>query len=290
MLFTVIGGPASGNLAKRIANKLDAKFIESSLRPFPDGENKVTIMGKPRGKVIVVQSTPPPVDSNLVQLLSLVSKAQKTASQVTAVVPYLCYMRQDMEFLTGEIVTSQMVAKLLKAAGATRVITVDIHSKLAMNYFEIPIRNTSAVPKLASYFRKTRLKKPMVVAPDLFWSSKAKEFARILDTEYIALNKQRDRKTGKLKILQKKKIDLLGRDIILVDDMISTGISMVKAAQYVRAQNCGRIFAACTHALLVDDAETNLKDAGIVKLVSTNTILNKASQIDVSDILAQSIT
>ncbi|MEM3172602.1 MAG: ribose-phosphate diphosphokinase, partial [Candidatus Nitrosotenuis sp.] len=190
-------------------------------------------------------------------------------------------------FLPGEIVTSQLIAKLLKSAGASSVITVDIHSNIAMNYFEIPIKNTSAVPKLALFFKKKRLRMPLIVAPDLFWSDKAREFAQILDAEHMALNKQRNRKTGKLKIIQKKKMDLSGRDVILVDDMISTGTSMMKAAQYVKSQNCARIFAACTHALLVDGAEEKLRTAGIVAITSANTISHRTNEIDVSDILSR---
>ncbi|MEM3144186.1 MAG: ribose-phosphate pyrophosphokinase-like domain-containing protein, partial [Candidatus Nitrosotenuis sp.] len=92
-MITVIGGPASKGLARKIAKKLDAKFVDSQLSLFPDGESKLTLLGKPTQDVIVVQSVPPPVDSNLLHLLSLISKAKQTASQVTAVIPYLCYMR-----------------------------------------------------------------------------------------------------------------------------------------------------------------------------------------------------
>lgn len=284
----MIGGPASRSLARKVARRLGGKFIDSKVRTFPDGENKVTITGVPRGDAVVIQSTHPPVDSNLIQLLSLISKAKKTASRVTAIVPYLCYMRQDIEFLPGEMVTSKVVARMLQAAGADRVITVDIHSTIAMNYFDVQIKNTSAVPDIASCFKKLKLKNPIVVAPDLFWSNKAKELADALNTGYMALNKQRDRKTGKLRIIQKKKADLSNRDVILLDDMISTGNSMVKAARYVRAQKCARIFAACTHALLVDDAEANLRAAGISEIVSTNTVSGTTNRIDVSRAIADS--
>ncbi len=152
--FTVIGGPASQTLAKNLAGRLGASYIKSSVRVFPDGESKVTIGGNPTGKTIVVQSTHPPVDSNFIQALSLISKARETSSQVIAVIPYLCYMRQDKEFLPGEMVTSAVIAKMLKAVGASKVVVVDIHSQLAIKYFDIPIRNVSAIPKLALFFKK----------------------------------------------------------------------------------------------------------------------------------------
>lgn len=289
MSFSVIGGPASLSIAKKIAKRLDVKYTQAKVKMFPDGERKITISEKPSGTIIIVNSTHPPTDSNLVQTFFLIHKSRQYASKVIAVIPYLGYMRQDIEFLPGEIVTSAVVAKSLFACGASKVVTVDIHSKLALNYFDIPIHNVSAIPKLAQYFKKMNLNHPLVVSPDLFWSNHAKEFASILGADSIALNKQRNRKTGRLKIIQSKKTDLMGRDIILVDDMISTGNSMIKAAQYLQDQNCGRIFACCTHGILVNDAEKRAKQAGIKKIVCTNTIPGKNSLVDVSDILADAI-
>ncbi|HXG14129.1 MAG TPA: ribose-phosphate diphosphokinase [Candidatus Nitrosotenuis sp.] len=289
-MTTVIGGPASSELAKKIAKRLDAKYLESKLRVFPDGESKLTINGTPRkGKIVIVQSTPPPVDTNMLHALSLISKAKKWSSQVVAAIPYLGYMRQDMEFLKGEIVTSRLVADLLGSVGASKIITVDIHSKLALNYFSVRILNLSATEKLATYIKRINLQNPLVVAPDLFWSNQAKNFAGLLDVDSTALNKQRDRKTGKLHIVPSKKQDLKGRDVILFDDMISTGGSIATAAAYLKNQNCGHIYAVCTHALLVDDAENRIKKAGIKKIISTNTISAKTSVVDVSDVISKAI-
>jgi len=287
--LTVIGGPASQTLAKTLASKLDANYIKTSVRIFPDGECKVTIGNKPTGKTIVVQSTHPPVDSNFVQALSLISKARETSSQVIAVMPYLCYIRQDKEFLPGEVITSAVIAKMLKAVRASKIVVVDIHSQLAIKYFDMPVRNVSAVPKLAMFCKKMKLKNPFVVAPDLFWAPQARQFAKILGVESAALNKQRNRKTGNLEIKRSQKMNLVGRDVILVDDMISTGDSIVKAAEYLKKQNCRNIYVACTHALLVGNAEKKIKDAGVLRIISTNTIPGKTNAIDVSDILAESL-
>lgn|GEM_PF-5816967 len=209
MSTTVIGGPSSLDLGKKIARRLDATYIKTQLRIFPDGESKLTLDDVPKkGKIVIVQSTHPPVDSNLIHVFSLIEKAKRWSTQVVAIIPYLCYMRQDMQFLKGEIVTSETVARLLGKMGAFKVITVDIHSRLALNYFTVPVINVTAVPKLAIHVKKMGLQKPLVVAPDLFWSSRAKEFASILDTQSIALNKQRDRKTGRLSIKSSTKMNL----------------------------------------------------------------------------------
>ena len=118
--YFVIGSPTSKNLAKKIAKKLQAKYLKATLRVFADGENKLTISGHVnKGTIIVVSSMGPPVDSNLIQTLSLISKSREISSNVIAVVPYMGYAKQDKEFLKGEIVTISVIAKLFKAAGAT---------------------------------------------------------------------------------------------------------------------------------------------------------------------------
>jgi ribose-phosphate pyrophosphokinase len=285
----VIGGKASEDLAKKIATKLKATYLKSELRIFSDGESKITISGKPKGKVVVVQSTYPPVDSNLIQALSLVSKARKYSSQVIAVIPYLGYARQDKEFLPGEVITMSLVANMFKAAGATKIIVVDIHSKMALNHFKISAKNVSDIPELVKYFKKLKLKDPLVVSPDLGGIARARDFANQLGVKFIALNKHRDRNTGIVEIRSKNQKHVKGRDLILVDDMISTGGSIVKAAEFLKKQKCRNVYAACTHALLIGDAEKRIKKAGVLKIISTNTIPGKTGLVDVSNIISKAI-
>ena len=288
--FTVIGGNASEDLAKKIAKKLDAKYLKSNLRIFPDGEGKITINGKPKkGKIIVVQATYPPVDSNLIQLFSLISKAKQYSSNVIAVIPYFGYARQDREFLQGEIITMKVLAKIFKGLGLSKIIIVDIHSKLAINHFKIKSKNVSAVPQLVKYFKKLRLNEPLVVSPDLGGSQRAKDFAKIYGTNFITLKKQRNRKTGKVQIKSTNLNEVKGRDLILVDDMISTGGSIIKATEFLKKQKCKRVFVACTHALLRDNAENKIKKSGVSKIVSANTIPGNTAVVDVSEIIAKAI-
>ncbi|MDE1867595.1 MAG: ribose-phosphate pyrophosphokinase, partial [Thaumarchaeota archaeon] len=119
---------------------------------------------------------------------------------------------------------------------------------------------------------------------------RARNFARLLGTDHIALEKQRDRRTGEVAIKQGNHHDVKGRDLILVDDMISTGGSIVKAAEYLKKQKCGKIYATCTHALLMGDAEKKIKQAGVTKIVSTNTIPGKTGIVDVSPVIAKAIS
>lgn len=291
MKLTVIGGNASQDLAKRLAKKLNANFVKSELRVFPDGESKVSLSSKPeKGKIVVVQSTFPPVDTNLLQALLLVSKARQYSSNVIAVIPYMGYARQDREFLPGEVVTMQVIANLFKAAGAAKMVVVDIHSLIGLKQFKIPAKNVSAVPELVKYFKKLRLKDPLVVSPDLGGKERAKEFAKHFKVDYISLKKQRNRKTGKVKIVSSSFEDVKERDLILVDDMISTGGSIIKATEFLKKQKCKRVYVACTHALLINNADKKIKRAGVTQIISANTIPGKTSVVDVSSVLVKAIS
>ena len=191
-----------------------------------------------------------PVDTNLLQALSIISQAKKASSKIYAIIPYMGYARQDKQFLSGEVITMSIVAKMLQVAGAKKAFVVDIHSKAALNHFKIPAENISAIPVLAEYFKKMKLKNALVVSPDMGGSLRAKKFASLLNIGFIALKKSRNRKTGKVQI-QSSKVDVVGRDLIVIDDMISTGGSVVKATQFLKRQKCKRVFVACTHGLFV---------------------------------------
>ncbi len=284
--FTVISGNASSDLAKRIARRLKAPYIKTEKKVFPDGESKITINQIPKKSIVlVVQSTYPPVDSNLLELLSIVSKVQKFSSKVYAIIPYMGYARQDREFLGGEIVTISVIGKLLKAAGVKKILTVDIHSKLALKELKISSENVSAMEELVKHFKKMKMKDPLVVSPDMGGQERAEKFASLLKTEFIALKKHRDRRTGKVNILSEK-VNVKNRDLILVDDMISTGGSIVKATQFLKKQKCGRVFVACTHALLVNNATKKIKSAGVSQIISTNTIPGGSAKVDVSRVIS----
>lgn len=238
---SVICGKASEDLGRKLARKIKANLVKSEVRVFPDGESKITLKGNiSKRKSIVVQSIYPPVDTNLIQALSLISKAKENSSEVIVVVPYMGYARQDREFLPGEIVTMKVMAKLFKGAGASKLIVVDIHSLIGLKFFTIKSKNVSAVPDLAGYFKKMSLKNPLVVSPDQGGKERAMEFAKEMGIEFIALEKKRDRKTGKVQI-KTKKADVTGRDLILVDDMISTGGSIVNATKFLKKEKCNKV-------------------------------------------------
>lgn len=287
--LSVVYGKSSEDLARKLSKKIKANLVKSNIRVFPDGESKITIKGNlSKKKSIVVQSIYPPVDNNLVQALSLISKAKETSSEIIAVIPYMGYARQDREFLSGEIVTMKVIAKLFKGVGVSKIIVVDIHSMLGLKYFTIRSKNVTAISDLVKYFKKLSLKNPMIVSPDQGGKGRAKEFAKEFGLEYIALEKKRDRKTGKVTI-KTKNVQVEDRDLILVDDMISTGGSIINATQFLKKQKCKRVYVACTHALLMNNAEKKIKKAGVTRIVSANTIPGKTSIVDVSNTIAKAI-
>ena len=287
--LSVISGKTSEDLARKLSKKIKANLVKSEIKVFPDGENKITLIGKiSKKKSVVVQSMYPPVDTNLVQALSLITKAKENSAEVVVVIPYMGYARQDREFLPGEIVTMKVLGKLFKSAGASKIIVVDIHSSIGLKYFSIKTKNVTAIPDLVGFFKKLSLKNPLIVSPDQGGKKRAKEFAKEFNSDYIALKKTRDRKTGKVKI-KTKNLEVKNRDLILVDDIISTGGSIIKATQFLKKQKCKRIYVACTHALLMNDAEKKIKKAGVTSIISTNTIPGKTSKVDISKTIAKAI-
>ncbi|MGH1521548.1 MAG: ribose-phosphate diphosphokinase [Nitrosopumilus sp.] len=288
--LSIISGGSSEDLAKKIAKKIEANFVKSEIRIFPDGESKITLYGNlSERKTVVVQSISPPVDTNLIQTLSLISKAKEKSKEVVVVIPYMGYARQDREFLSGEIISMKVIGKLFKAVGASKVIVVDIHSMIGLKHFTVKTENISAIPELVKYFKKLKLKNPLVISPDQGGKNRVMDFANELGSNYVALEKKRDRKTGRVKI-QTKNIDIVSnRDLILVDDMISTGGSIIKATQFLKKQKCKKVYVACTHALLIDNAEKKIKKAGVADIISTNTIPGKTSLVDISNIIAKAI-
>ena len=167
-------------------------------------------------------------------------------------------------------------------------MTVDIHSKLALKELKISSENVSAMEVLVKHFKKMKMKKSSSCISRFGRKRKSKSFLNFFKTDFIALKKQRDRKTGKVKILSDK-VDVKDRDLILVDDMISTGGSIIKATQFLKKQKCRRVFVACTHALLVNDAAKKIKNAGVSQIISTNTIPGESAKVDVSKVISDAL-
>jgi ribose-phosphate pyrophosphokinase len=285
--WLVAPGPASLDVAANLSAKLGAKLLKVEATDFPDGESKIRVVDEARNKrVIVVQSTYPPVDKHLMQLLSLSHKLSEDGADVYAVVPYLGYARQDKEFMRGEVVTLGIIAHLMRSVGIKRMVTVDIHSIQALGLFSFPVYSCSSIPLLAEYIRSNfDLQKPISVSPDLGSGTRVEAFAAVLKSEFVSFKKKRDRVTGEI-FTEDQNLNLMGRDAIIIDDMISTGGSVAKCAQLLKNHGAKRVIAACAHPVLVGGAADKLKQAGVDDLIATNTIPSRYSKVDVSPLIA----
>ena len=286
--ISVVAGPGSFDLANNIAKRLGAQLTVASLRIFSDGESNIKL-SKVGKNCVIVQSTHPPTDTHLIQLLMIAKKCTDDGAQhVCAVIPYLGYARQDRAFLEGEVVSIDLVAKLFETVGVEHIITVDIHSQLAMSYFA-SIQNVSSVPLLANYASKMKLRDPIAVSPDAGGTNRAKEFARLLDIDVIVLKKSRHRVTGEVTIDEKLHMDISKRDTIVIDDIISSGGSIIKAAEVLHKKGAGRIYAMCAHALLIRDAAQKIKSAGVQDIISTNSVPGEYSKVELSPEIASAL-
>jgi ribose-phosphate pyrophosphokinase len=282
---SVVTGPGTFDLADKIARRLGADVAVASLRIFSDGESSIKL-GRIGKNCVIVQSINPPTDTHLIQLLMMAKKCTDDGAQdVCAVVPYLGYARQDRAFLEGEVVSISLVSKLFESVGLKHIITVDIHSELAMSYFA-SIQNVSSIPLLADYASKMRLHDPIAVSPDAGGTNRAKEFARHLDIDVLVLKKSRHKVTGDVTIEERLDLDISKRDAIVIDDIISSGGSLIKAAEVLNKKGVGKIYAMCAHALLINDAAQKIKSAGVEDIVSTNSIPSQYAKVDLSPEIA----
>lgn len=278
---SVVTGPGSFDLASNIARRLGGQLSVASLRIFSDGESNIKL-SKVRKNCVIIQSTNPPTDTHLIQLLMMAKKCSDDGAQdICGVIPYLGYARQDRAFLEGEVVSISLVAKLFESVGLKHIITVDIHSQLAMSYFA-SIENVSSIPLLADYASKMKLSHPIAVSPDAGGIGRAKEFAKHLDIDVLFLKKSRHRVTGDVTVDESQDMDISNRDAIVIDDIISSGDSLVKAAEVLHKKRVRKVYAMCAHALLVRDAAQKIKSAGVEDIISTNSVPNKYSKVDLS--------
>jgi ribose-phosphate pyrophosphokinase len=285
---SVIAGPSSVDLANGIAKHLDAELVPVDLRIFADGESKIKVTKVEKHYCIVVQSTYPPTDRHLLQALMMIKRCSENAAEVCAVMPYMAYSRQDRAFATGEVVSMALVAKLIETVGTKRLITVDIHSPASLSYFTIDVQNISAAVPLGGYATaQIKPNAPIVVSPDKGGATRAEEFAKVLGTEMIALTKSRDKDTGEV-IIEEKDLDsnLVDRDLIIFDDTISTGESIVEACRFLKRYKPNKIYAMCTHAVLMGDAITRVKAAGIEEIISTNSIPGVTAKVDLASLIS----
>ena len=270
-----------------MSEKLGLPLLAAEFRVFADGESKFTLHEKVEGKsIFIVQSTYNPVDQHMFQLLLASHQLSEAGARVTAVVPYLAYARQDKEFLPGEGVTLGVIAHLMRSMGVRRLVTVDIHSAEGLALFSFPTYSVSAIPSLVEYVKaELGLKDPVVMSPDFGGSKRTEAFAQLYGAKFLQLSKTRDRTTGGVS-LKESKLDVTGKEVIIVDDIISQGDTVKAAADAVIKQGAKQALAVCVHGLFVGDALQKLEKTSVGPIVCSNTVPGNFSKVDVSDALA----
>lgn len=293
----IFAGNANQELAKKICDELGTKLGDSQVGTFSDGEISVNIGETVRGvDVFVIQPTCPPTNDNIMELLIMMDAFKRaSAGRINAVVPYYGYARQDRKAKSREPITSKLVADIITAAGADRVLSMDLHAAQLQGYFDIPVDHLLGGKILADYFKDKVCKDTVIVSPDVGGVQRARNFASILDLPIAIIEKRRQ----KANVSEVMNVigDIEGKHAIMVDDIIDTAGSMTKAAEALKNFGAKSVSACCTHAVLSGPAIERIEDSVIEKLVVTDTIpLTEEKQIDkievvsVAPIFAQAIT
>jgi ribose-phosphate pyrophosphokinase len=292
VLFSGNSNPA---LAKSIASYLGTKLGDIEVARFSEGEVRVKINENVRGRdVFIIQSTCPPVNENLMELLIMIDAMRRaSASRITAVIPYFGYARQDRKDQPRVPITAKLVANLLTAAGTNRIITINLHADQIQGFFDIPLDHLFAAPILIKYIQDMALKNLVVVSPDVGGVKMARAFAKRLGTDLAIVDKRRisGEKTEVMNIMG----EVAGKEVIIVDDLVATASSLVEAAAAVKKNGAKKVYAGITHGVLSGQAMERLAASDIEKLIVTDTIpignkkTDKIEVLSVAELLGEGI-
>jgi len=289
----VVGGSGSDALATKVALELRLNATRLETRRFPDGEKYLRVLDEVKGEdVVVIQSIHHAPDELLVEYLLLVDTLKDLgAKKVISFIPYFAYARQDERFHPGEALSFKTVCKLLESVGTDEVYTIDTHQHRVLkssDVFRIPSHNLTAMPLLADYISKSGvLKKPLVIGPDMEAERWAKIAAERLGTDYDIFEKKRlaDEDVE----LRPRKASAKDRDVLIVDDIISTGGTIVEALKILFSQGAKRIDVACTHPILASGALSKIYEAGAQTVVGTDTVPSPISYVSVAPLITEQV-
>ncbi len=286
----VVPGPSSQKLGYKIAELLKQKIVPIEFKRFPDGESYIRFEGEVGNKdVALVQTTGPPQDEHLVQLL-LMADAAKTlkAKTITAIVPYFAYARQDQRFRLGEAFSVKTIVTLLQTCGVVKILTVNSHNPAVLGTLQVPVEDLSAIPLLAEHFQKRGFDGACSLALGKKGLATAVEADGVLGGGSDYISTQRDRVTGKV-VIEEKPLPVKGRDVVIFDDIISSGGTMMKAVAWTRKQNARTVHVACVHPLLVGDAEDRILHCGAESIVGTDSVSSHISVVSVAPLIAEAL-
>ena len=270
--LAIFSGNANLELAKAICGHLNVSLTNVLVARFSEGETRVEIKENIRGKdVFIIQPTSPPPNENLMELLVLIDAARRaSADRITAVLPYYGYARQDRKDQPRVPITAKLVANLIVAAGAGRVLTMDLHANQIQGFFDIPLDHLFAVKTLTEYIQSFKLKDLVIVSPDVGGIKTARAYAKRLNAGLAIVDKRRidDEKAEVMHVMGNVK----GKHAVIVDDMVSTAGSLVEAVEAIKKNGARDVYAAITHPVLCGPAMERIKKSSLKQLVVTDTI------------------
>lgn len=283
----VFTGNANRDLVKKICSELNIQLGNCDVTHFSDGEINVNIGETVRGcDVYIIQPTNSPVNDNLMELLILIDAVKRaSAGRINAVIPYYGYARQDRKTKAREPITAKLVANLITTAGADRVVSMDLHAGQIQGYFDIPVDHLSSISLLANYFKKIIDEDTVIVSPDLGGVTRARTFANILDLPIAIIEKRRP----KANVSEVMNVigEIEGKNVILVDDIIDTAGTIVKAASVLKSFGAKKVYGCATHGVLSGPALDRIHNSELEKFVITDTIpLSDEAKIDKIEVVS----
>ena len=292
-MVKIFSGRHSIKLANDIAKSYGISLGNVMLTKFSDGEFQPSFEETVRGKkVFIVQSTPPPFE-NLLELLLMIDAAKRaSAAQIIAVVPYFGMARQDRKDKPRVPIGAKLVANLISSAGATRIITMDLHADQIQGFFEVPVDHLYSSTIFIKYIQSLSLPNLVIASPDVGGSKRANTYAKHLNSGMVICYKKRTiaNQISEMRIIG----DVKGKDVVLVDDMIDTGGTLVKAAKIMKEQGANSIRAICTHGVLSGKAYENIEESMIEEIIISDTlpikaISTKIKTLTIADLFSETI-
>jgi len=295
--YKVFAGNAHTELAEEIASIMGKPLGKATVKKFSDGEISVNIGESVRGiDVYIVQSTCNPVNDNLMELLIMIDAMKRaSAGRINAIIPYYGYARQDRKAKARDPITAKLVADLIVAAGADRVLTMDLHANQIQGYFNIPVDHLIGMPILARYFQEKNLEDLCVVSPDHGSVTRARSMAQVLNCPIAIIDKRRPEpnKSEIMNIIG----NIEGKNCIILDDMIDTAGTITNAANAIKDMGAKAVFASATHPVLSGPAVERIENSAIEELVLLNTIpmpeekkIEKMKFLSVAPLFAEAMT